>query len=146
MKLLVAGIIGAIVGAATADRYHFPAGSVYGFNKQSGSHRSQPPASPVIDSAKAGEARTDDSVVPPRIMRSASRVSPDWPEVGPGGPPQWRGARPSGYGRAAMCWREYEDPDFGTTGYFVRCASAGGRNHRPRGHGRHIRRERPRAG
>src|SRR5260370_19586655 len=115
MKLLIAGIVGAIVGAATADRYHFPAGSVYGFNKQSGSRRSQPPVSPVIDSARAGEARTDDSVVPPRIMRSASRVSPDWPEVGPGGPPQSRGARPSGYGRAAMCWTAERGPVLGTT-------------------------------
>ena len=127
MKLLIAGIIGAIVGAATADRYRFPAGSVYGFKNQSESGQSRPPVNPMIASAKAGEARTDDSISPSRIMRSAS---PDRPEVGPGGPPQWRGARPTGYRRAAMCWREYEDPDFGPAGYFVHCA--GGRSHRPR--------------
>jgi hypothetical protein len=117
VKLLIAGVVGAIVGAATADRYHFPAGSVYGF-KQTGNRTSQLPANPMIASAKAGEARTDDSIGHPRIMRSASA---DRPEVGPSGPPQSRGIRPSGYGRAAMCWREYDDPDFGMTGYYVPC-------------------------
>jgi len=124
VKLLIAGVIGAVVGAATADRYHFPAGSVYGF-KQSGSRTSQPPANPVIASARA-EARTDDSIGQPRATRSASA---DRPEVGSSGPPQSRGTKPSGYGRAAMCWREYEDPDFGMTGYFVPCT--GGRRPKP---------------
>jgi hypothetical protein len=32
LKLLVAGIIGAVVGAAAADRYRSPAGLMYGFN------------------------------------------------------------------------------------------------------------------
>jgi hypothetical protein len=127
MKLLIAGIIGAIVGAATADRYRFPAGSVYGFKNPSESGRSRPPVNPVIASAKAVEARADDSTGSSGIIRSAS---PDRPEAGPSGPPQWRGPRPTGYRRAAMCCREYEDPDFGPTGYFVHCA--GGRSHRPR--------------
>src|SRR5215470_3584608 len=139
MKLLIAGVIGAIVGAAAADRYHFPAGSVYGFNKQSGSRPSRPPASPMIGTAKAAEARADDSIgPPPRTTRSAAPAWPAWPEGGPGGPSQWRGARPGVYGRTAMCWREYEDPDFGVTGHFVRCAGTGGRNHRPGGYGRDI--------
>jgi hypothetical protein len=127
MKLLIAGVIGAIVGAATADRYHFPAGSVYGFKNQSESRQSRPPANPVIASARAGEARTDDSIGKARVMRTAP---PDRTEVGSSGPPQTRGTKPSGYGRAAMCWREYEDPDFGPTGYFVPCA--GSRSYRPR--------------
>src|SRR5579883_569289 len=142
MKLLIAGVIGAIVGAAASDRYHFPAGLVYGFNTPSGSRQSRPPASPMISSAKAGEVRADETISPPRMMRSAQSGGT---EAGRSRPPQWRAPRPGGYGRAAICWREYEDPDFGTFGYFVRCAGAGGRNHRPRGHGRHIRRERPRA-
>src|SRR5262245_46425555 len=112
MKLLIAGVIGAIVGAAAADRYHFPAASVYGFNKQSGGGPSRPPASPMVDSARAGEARADDSIGRPRIMRSASPVGL---EAGPSGPPQWRGSH-DGYGRAAMGWRECEDPDFGIHG------------------------------
>jgi hypothetical protein len=128
MKLLIAGVIGAIVGAATADRYHFPAGSVYGFKKQSESRQSRSPSNPVIASARAAEARTDDSIGPPRATRT---TPPDRPEVGLSGPPQSRGTKPSGYGRAAMCWREYEDPDFGPTGYFAPCS--GSRNHRPRG-------------
>ena len=128
MKLLIAGIVGAVVGAATADRYRFPAGSVYGFKNQSESGQSRTPTNPVIASARAGEARTGDSASPPRVMRTAP---PDRPEVGPSGSPPSRGAKPSaGYRPVAMCWREYDDPDFGPTSYFVRCA---GRSHRPRG-------------
>jgi hypothetical protein len=120
LKLLMAGIVGAVIGAAASDRYHFPAGSVFG-SKQTGSQqRSRAPA--LINSASAGERPADD---PPRIMRSAPRSWPDWPEAG--GPPRWRGARASG-SRPALCWREYEDWNFGTVGHYVRCSSS--RKHR----------------
>src|SRR5258708_33401720 len=102
MKLLIAGIIGAIVGAATADRYHFSAGSVYGFKRQSESGQSRPPVNPMIASARAGEARADDSIGPSRIMPSAS---PDRPDVGPSPTRQWRGPRPNRYLRAATTWK-----------------------------------------
>lgn len=119
LKLLVAGIIGAVVGAAAAERYHLPAGLVYGgFNRPTG-YRTRHAIDPMIGSGRAVE-RPDDGR---RLLRR------DWPD---GPPPRWRGTRSPK--RTALCWREYEDWDFGTTGHYVRCrpGGSGGRNYRTR--------------
>jgi hypothetical protein len=136
LKLLIAGVIGAVVGAAAADRYHMPAGAVYGVGKPMSSQRVRPSAGPAVNSA---EKVADDSIGPPRIMRS---FPSDRLEAGPNRPTRWRApARAGRSARTAICWREYEDLGFGTVGYFVRCTRAGGRNHRPAGHGRNEGRE-----
>jgi hypothetical protein len=136
LKLLIAGVIGAVVGAAAADRYHLPAGATYGVGKPLSSQGRWPSSGPTVNPTKSVEKLADDSVAPPHVMRSSPS---ERPEAGPNGAARLRApARPSGPARTAICWREYEDLDFGTVGYFVRCTGAGGRNHHPRGHGRNI--------
>jgi hypothetical protein len=111
LKLLVAGIIGAVVGAAAADRYRLPAGLMYGFNR---------PWTTTSRGADSGRA-------PERFSGEESRrygaPPPDyWPDWGPS-QERWRRVRPSGPPRVAMCWRPYEDwRDFdGARGRWVRC-------------------------
>jgi hypothetical protein len=115
LKLLVAGIVGAVVGASASERFRLPAGLVYGgFSKPT---------------TGRGMERPDD---PPRTLWRSPPDWPDWPSPDP--QPRWRGTRSQT--RTALCWREYEDWDFGTTGYYVRCPpGGGGRNYRPRGNG-----------
>src|SRR5579864_122951 len=122
LKLLVAGIIGAVVGAAAADRYRLPSGLMYGFNRPwTTTSRGAP------DSVRPGE-RYDDY-----YRRWSS--PPDWPDWGPS--QRWRQVRPGPSPRIAMCWREYEDWNFGTRGRWVRCPpGVGGRDYGPRRDGR----------
>lgn len=124
LKLLVAGIVGAVVGAAASERFRLPAGLVYGGFNRPTAYRTRPAIDPMIGSGR-GMERPDD---PPRTLW---RVPPDWPDwPPPDPPPRWRGTRSPT--RTALCWREYEDWDFGTTGHYVRCPPGGGRNYRPR--------------
>jgi hypothetical protein len=113
LKLLIAGIIGAVVGAAAADRYRFPAGSVYGAVNRTAQegYRVQPSSDPMTGPAR-GLVRLEEQ---PRV----EWAPPPWPDWGPPGEPRWRAPRTPG--RAALCWREYQDWDFGTTGHFVPC-------------------------
>src|SRR5215471_15918696 len=111
LKLLVAGIIGAVVGAAVADRFHFPAGLVYGgLNRPLTAHRTPPAIDPTIGSGRAG-GYDDDG--PRTEWRTAPPDWPDWPR--PNQLPQWRPPARSP-DRTALCWREFEDWDFGRTG------------------------------
>jgi hypothetical protein len=105
LKLLVAGIIGAVIGAAAADRYRLPSGLMYGFNRPW-----------TTTSRGAADARSierpDDS--------GRSSYSPDyWPDWGPS--QRWRQVRPRPGPRIAMCWRDYEDWNFRARGRWVRC-------------------------
>lgn len=115
LKLLVAGIIGAVLGAAAAERYHFPTGLVYGGLNS----RTRPPIDPMIGS---GRAPIDDR--PRLVLREPPDYWPDWP------PRRYR-APPRSAPRTAMCWREFEDWNFGTTGHYVPCR----RSQRPRDDG-----------
>ncbi len=126
LKLLVAGIIGVVVGATAAERYHLPTGLVYGgFNRPT--DRTRPAIDPMIGSGR-GMERPDDA---PRTLWRSPPDWPDWPPPDP--PPRWRGTRSPA--RTALCWREYDDWD-GTAGYYVRCAPGSvGRNYRARGNG-----------
>ena len=121
LKLLVAGIIGAVVGAALAERYHFPAGLVYGGLNGSTAYGTRPPIDPMIGS---GRAPIDDG---PRLVWRGGPPDywPDWPP-----PPRYR-APPRSAPRTAMCWQEFEDWNFGKTGHYVPCR----RSQRPRGDG-----------
>jgi hypothetical protein len=101
LKLLVAGIIGAVVGAALAERYHFPTGLVYG-----GANRSS--AYPMFGSGRADE-------------EEGSRVVLEPPDYYPPSPPRYLPAPRRPAPRTAWCWREVEDWNFRTTGHFVRC-------------------------
>jgi hypothetical protein len=132
LKLLIAGVIGAVVGAASADRFHLPTGVVYGFAKPISSQKGRPSSSPTVNAAKSDEKLTDASAGP-NVMQS---VASGRTEAEPNKPGRWHAsARPRGSARSAICWREYTDLNFGTVGYFVRCTGAGGRNHRPRVYG-----------
>jgi hypothetical protein len=124
LKLLVAGIIGAVVGAAAADRYRSPTGLMYGFNR--------PWTAGIRGPADSGRA-------PEELSRAPwTAPPPDWDW-------RWRQARPrpSPGPRVALCWRPYdEDWNFRSRGRWVRCPpGVGGRD---RSDGRHIRRERSR--
>jgi hypothetical protein len=125
LKLLVAGIIGAVVGAAAAERYHFPTGLVYGGLNRPVSYRTGP-IDPTMGSGRA-EQPADNG---PRIVYG---VPQGWPEPGWGpAPPQ---PQPQGYYYrrpapqraeprvpARLCYREFENWNFGTSGRYVRCA------------------------
>lgn len=116
LKLLVAGIIGAVVGAALADRYRLPAGLMYGFNRPWTTTSRRP-----ADLARAPDRYDDVSRAP---WTSAPSEYPDW------GPPpryRYRPVRPSGP-RIALCWREYEDWNYRTRGRWVRCPPGIGRD------------------
>jgi hypothetical protein len=108
LKLLVAGIIGAVVGAAAADRYRLPAGLMYGFNRPwTTTSRG------AADGRSGAERGPDDSS---RGFRAPPDYWPDWP------PSRWREGR-SGP-RIALCWRPYEDwNSYGASrgGRWVRC-------------------------
>jgi hypothetical protein len=131
LKLLIAGVIGAVVGAAAADRYYLPAGAAYGLGKPMS--RVRPSSGLTVNSEKSGEKLAANSTEPPHVMRG---VLSERPETGPNAPVRRRAsARPRGFARTGICWREYVDLNFGRVGYFVRCTGADGRNHRPRVHG-----------
>jgi hypothetical protein len=115
LKLLVAGIIGAVIGAAATEKYHLPTGSVYGpFNKGPGEGR--PAIDPMIGSGRA-ELRPDDG---PWAARPDWPPPPDyWPPLPP---PRYREpAVKAPAPRAAWCYRDFEEWNFGTTRYWVRC-------------------------
>jgi hypothetical protein len=126
LKLLVAGIIGAVVGAAAAERYHFPTGLVYGgFNSRppTATYRTRPAIDPMIGSGRAERDRDDDdgAVVVEREP---------YPTYAP--PPRYRGPpppprRPAPPPRTAWCWKESENWDFRTTGHYVRCPAGSAR-------------------
>jgi hypothetical protein len=123
LKLLVAGIIGAVVGAAAADRYRLPAGLMYGFNR--------PWTTATRGPADAGRAfdRSEDS----RAPWTSPPPDWDWP------PTRWRQARPrpSPGPHVALCWRPYdEDWNFRSRGRWVRCPpGVGGRDYGARSDG-----------
>jgi hypothetical protein len=120
LKLLVAGIIGAVVGAAAAERYHFPTGLVYGGMNRPTAYRTRPAIDPMIGS---GRADREDG---PRVLLEAP---PDWRDYPP--PPPWYRTPPRRPApRMAWCWREFEDWNFRTTGRFVRCPAGSGRRER----------------
>ncbi len=120
LKLLVAGIVGAVIGAAAAERYHFPTGLVYGGLNQSPVYRTRPPIDPMYGSGRV--EREDGAVI----------YEPEWREL----PPPPRYYRPPLRGparRTAWCWREYEDWNFRTRGHYVRCSpGSASRVYRPR--------------
>jgi hypothetical protein len=127
LKLVVAGIIGAVVGAAAADRYRFPTGLVYGgLNRPPTAYRTGPAIDPTIGSGRA-EGYGDDG---PRVEWG---TPPDWPDLPqPSELPRWRPPARSP-ARTALCWREFEDWDFSRTGHYVRCnPGSSGRSYRPR--------------
>jgi hypothetical protein len=135
LKLLVAGIIGAVVGAAAAERYHFPTGRVYGgFNRgPSVNYQTRPAIDPMIGSGRAERPGGGDG---PRVVWGSPPPDywPDWrPPPPPRPPPRpWVRMRPRPAApRTALCWREFEDWNFGTTGHYVRCPPGGAR-YRPR--------------
>jgi hypothetical protein len=110
LKLLVAGIVGAVVGAAAADRFH-PSGLLYGpFNSRPSTYRPRLPIDPTMGSGNVDRYGAAD----------------DRPEVGwrQPPPPEWVW-RPPRYrppakppARSAWCWEEYDEWDFG---HYVRC-------------------------
>jgi hypothetical protein len=119
LKLLVAGIIGAVVGAALAERYHFPTGLVYGGLNRPTVYRPRPAIDPTIGS---GRADREDGA------RIVIEESPDWRDYPP--PPRYRPLPPRPAPRTAWCWREFEDWNFRTTGRYVRCYPGSGRRER----------------
>jgi hypothetical protein len=122
LKLLVAGIIGAVIGAAAAERYHFPTGLVYGGMNRPGAYRMGPAIDPLSGSGRA------DGEDGPRIVLEPP---PDYYYPPP--PPWYRPPRRLAP-RTAWCWREVEDWNFRTTGRFVRCpAGSAGRRLRDDG-------------
>jgi hypothetical protein len=109
LKLLVAGIIGAVVGAAAAERYHFPTGLVYGGMNRPTAYRTRPAIDPTI-----GRGDREDG------GRIVLEPPPDYYY-----PPRYRyrelpPRRPAP--RTAWCWREFEDWNFRTTGRYVHCS------------------------
>ncbi len=107
LKLLVAGIIGAVVGAAAAERYHFPTGLVYGGINRPSAYRTRPAIDPMF-----GRGDREDG---PRIA-----IEPT-PDYYPPPPPRYRPLPQRPPPRTAWCWREFEDWNFRPTGRFVRC-------------------------
>jgi len=110
LKLLVAGIIGAVVGAAAAERYHFPTGLVYGGMNRPTAYRTRPAIDPMIGS---GRADREDG---PILLEAPPDYYP---------PPRYRAPPRRPPPRAAWCWREFEDWNFRTTRRFVRCPAGG---------------------
>ena len=128
LKLLVAGIIGAVIGATAADRYRIPAGLVYGgLNRPPAAYGTRPAIDPTFGSGRA-EGYGDDG---PGVGTPPDW--PDWPQ--PSQLWQWRPPTRSP-ARTALCWREFEDWDFSRTGRYVRCSpGSSGRSYRLRGDG-----------
>ncbi len=115
LKLLVAGIIGAVIGAAAAERYHFPTGLVYGGVNRPSAYRTRPAIDPSSGSGRADREDREDG---PRIV-----LEPPPAYYYPPPPPRYRPPPPRP--RTAWCWREFEDWNFRTTGHFVRCPAGG---------------------
>lgn len=117
LKLLVAGIIGAVVGAAASERHLFPAGQVYGgFNRPP--YGPRPAIDPMYGSGSYDEGLPDEG---PRVVweRRPDDDWPDWP------PPRYRAPRPHHpVRRTAWCWKEDDEWNFG---HYVRCPD--GRHH-----------------
>jgi hypothetical protein len=111
LKLLVAGIIGAVIGAAAEGRYH-PTGLVYGpFNNRSESRWL--PIDPTMGSGNAdGYWRPDRPAAGWR-----EDPAPGWNSP----PPRYRTPARPPTSRTAWCWKEFEDWDFGTVGHYVPC-------------------------
>jgi hypothetical protein len=135
LKLLVAGIIGAVVGAAAAERYHFPTGLVYGGLNRPTDYR-RPAIDPMMGAGRAAEQRPDDDG--PRVVYGAA--PPEWAPT----PPRYYYYRrpvqrpvPRAPARTALCYREYENWNFGTSGRYYRCppGSAARIYRQPRGDG-----------
>jgi hypothetical protein len=110
LKLLVAGIIGAVVGAAAAEKYHFPTGLVYGgFNSRPAPYGMRS-IDPMTGSGDAGEERE-------RVV-----VVPDWPtELPTSRPPRYRAPPRNPPEQTSWCWQEYENWNFAMTGRWVPC-------------------------
>jgi hypothetical protein len=127
LKLLVAGIIGAVVGAAAAERYHFPTGLVYG-----GLNRARPYERIAID-PMMGSGRV--VTVEPRPDDGGRRDVYGAPPVEDGGstPYNYRAAPEPRYyyyrrptpraapARSALCYREVENWNFAPSGRYYRC-------------------------
>ncbi len=129
LKLLVAGVIGAVLGVAATDRNRFPTGLVYGGFNNGPPPGGRPPIDPRIgDGSVYGPF---DGPPPGGLLR---RPWPDWSRDGgygpPGGPPRYP---PPGQYRGVMrapdhmarCWMEAEDWDFAVTGRYVPCPPGG---------------------
>jgi hypothetical protein len=150
LKLLVAGIIGAVIGAAAAERYHFPTGLVYGGWNRPTVYRARPPIDANSGRADRPDSPDDDGVFddrrpvpaappptewepPPRRYLYSDRYSDRYPDRQR---PPPRVVRPPA-SRAAWCWRQVEDWNFGTTRRLYRCSpNSAGRVYRaPRENG-----------
>jgi hypothetical protein len=127
LKLLVAGIIGAVVGAALAERYHFPTGLVYGGLNRPTTYRTRPPIDPTIGSGRADREEGPRIVIEEYPNGRDSPPPPDWRDYPP---PRYRPLPPRPAPRTAWCWREFEDWNFRTTGRYVRCSPGSGRRER----------------
>jgi hypothetical protein len=116
LKLLVAGIIGAVVGAAAAEKYHFPTGLVYGpFNSRPAPPYGRP-IDPVIGSGDVGEVRGG-----PRVV-----LVPEFPPELPPERPRYRAPRnPPARATTAWCLQEYENWNFATAKRWVPCRPGG---------------------
>jgi hypothetical protein len=116
LKLLVAGIIGAVVGAAAAEKYHFPTGLVYGFNtRPSPAYYGSRPIGPELG---AGEAEGDPrGGPPPRVV-----LVPDLPDA----PPRYRQQlrNPPVARTTTLCWEPHESWNFAMGGRWVPCQPA----------------------
>jgi hypothetical protein len=137
LKLLVAGIVGAVIGAALAERYgFFPSGLVNTPRPYRTTRR-------VIDPS-SGSGRAD--LAEERVACRHAPPCSEWAEVEEREdgrrvvlepppdccyPPRYRPPPRRPVPRTTWCWREFEDWNFRTTGHFVRCpADSAGRRER----------------
>jgi hypothetical protein len=116
LKLLVAGIIGAVVGAAAAEKYHFPTGLVYGFSTRptpyyGNNYGTRPPIGAEIGAGEAGEGRPGARVV----------LVPDWQDGPPPSAPRYRPQPHQPQRTTTLCWQPYENWNFAMSGRWVPC-------------------------
>jgi hypothetical protein len=125
LKLLVAGIIGAVIGAAAAERYHFPTGLVYGGMDRPSAYRTRPAIDPLSGSGRADRADRADRGGDRADREDGPRIVLESPPAYYYPPPPPRYRPPPRRPLTAWCWREFEDWNFRTTGHFVRCPASG---------------------
>jgi hypothetical protein len=118
LKLLVAGIIGAVVGAAAAEKYHFPTGLVYGFSNRPPPYGTRT-IGPELGAGEVVEGRGEGRGGPPRVV-----LVPEWPDLPPPSSPRYRPQRSPAARTTALCWQPYENWKFEMTGRWVPCDPA----------------------
>jgi hypothetical protein len=117
LKLLVAGIIGAVIGAAAAGKYHFSTGPFGDYRPNSPYGRQ-----PIDPDLAAG-----DVVEEPRWRVV---VVPDWrdlrdlPDLPLPGPPRYRRPPQRAPSETMLCWQPYQEWNFAMTGRWVACQPA----------------------